>query len=134
MLRSKGINNEKVLFSVEKIPPHYFLYLLGNKKGYQDINFEELDRVLNLRRFNLIGINNRDLTTFNVDLSITEQLAKKHEKDLQKNEFLLVSESGLFSRHDLERVLSAGANAVLIGESLMRQTDITKGLKQLIGW
>ena len=48
MLRSKGINNEKVLFSVEKIPPHYFLYLLGNKKGYQDINFEELDRLLKI--------------------------------------------------------------------------------------
>tara|TARA_B100000029_G_scaffold490897_1_gene550454 strand:+ start:80 stop:646 length:567 start_codon:yes stop_codon:yes gene_type:complete len=48
MLRSKGIINEKVLFSVEKIPPHYFLYLLGKKQGFQDINFEELDRLLKI--------------------------------------------------------------------------------------
>ena len=45
MLRSKGINNEKVLFSIEKIPPHYFLHLLGNYNNLEDIDFEELARL-----------------------------------------------------------------------------------------
>ena len=46
---------------------------------------------------------------------------------------LLVSESGLFSRDDFERVRSAGADAVLVGESLMRQDDVTQALETLIG-
>jgi indole-3-glycerol phosphate synthase len=46
---------------------------------------------------------------------------------------LLVSESGLFSRDDLDRVVSAGADAVLVGEALMRQPDVTAALETLIG-
>ena len=45
MLRSKGINNEKILFSVEKIPPHYYLYLLRDHGSLQDINFDEIVRL-----------------------------------------------------------------------------------------
>ena len=93
----------------------------------------ELERVLKIGSFPLIGINNRDLTTFETDLSTTEILSKKYEKLLIAQDSLVVSESGLFERADLNRVLEVGAKAVLVGESLMRQDDICSGLRQLIG-
>ncbi len=74
----------------------------------------EMERALELGA-DLIGINNRNLKTFTTDLAITEQLA-----DEVPAETLLVSESGLKTLEDAQRVLDAGANAVLIGESLMR--------------
>ena len=95
-------------------------------------NSDELERVLSLGGFSLIGINNRDLKTFKTDLTTTEKLAKKYFKEFEQQEILLVSESGLFSRSDLDRVLAYGAQAVLVGESLMRKDDITNGLKELI--
>lgn len=92
----------------------------------------ELDRVLNIGGFPLIGINNRDLTSFETDLGTTERLLNEFDDRLKQTEALLVSESGLFSRADLDRVESAGAGAVLVGEALMRQPDIEEGLVQLI--
>ena len=80
----------------------------------------ELERVLALDGVELIGINNRDLATFHTDLATTEQLKERYGEQLRAKGCLLVSESGLFSREDLDRVLSAGADAVLVGESLMR--------------
>ena len=96
-------------------------------------NSLELSRVLDIGLFPLIGINNRDLTTFETDLSITEKLIKKHQKQIADQCPFMVSESGLVNRSDLDRVLAAGAQAVLVGESLMRQVDIRAGLRQLIG-
>ena len=95
-------------------------------------NSSELERIISIGEFDLIGINNRDLKTFKTDLSITEDLVSRYKKYLKNNEIVLVSESGLFNRIDLNRVYSAGARAVLIGESLMRQSDIKKGLIELI--
>ena len=93
---------------------------------------EELERVLNLGGFPLIGINNRDLTTFETDLETTETLSKQFATRLQQQSVLLVSESGLFNRADLDRVQAVGAEAVLVGEALMRQSDVCAGLKQLM--
>ena len=93
----------------------------------------EMERVINIGSFPLIGINNRDLTTFETDLATTENLARKYEKFLNEQGSLLVSESGLSDRANLNRVLYAGAKAVLVGESLMRQEDICAGLMKLIG-
>ena len=93
----------------------------------------ELERVLNLDSFPLIGINNRNLTTFDTDIAITETLSKKYEKRFKEQGSLVVSESGLFERADLNRVCAVGAHAVLIGESLMRKDDICNGLRELIG-
>jgi indole-3-glycerol phosphate synthase len=77
----------------------------------------EMERALDLDA-DLIGINNRNLKTFTTDLATTERLAEEAGEDV-----LLVSESGLKSPADCQRVLAAGANAVLIGESLMRAAD-----------
>jgi len=93
----------------------------------------EMERVLALDGVELIGINNRDLSTFAVDLATTEQLMATYGPRVRERGALLVSESGLFSRDDLDRVVSAGADAVLVGEALMRQADVTAALETLIG-
>jgi indole-3-glycerol phosphate synthase len=93
---------------------------------------EELERVLQLGGFPLIGINNRDLASFETDLATTERLMQRFGQQLQQTDTLLVSESGLFTRNDLDRVQSAGAKAVLVGEALMRQPDVEAGLRTLI--
>ncbi|AII44024.1 indole-3-glycerol-phosphate synthase [Synechococcus sp. KORDI-100] len=93
---------------------------------------QELERVLNLGGFPLIGINNRDLASFETDLATTERLMQRFGQQLRQSDCLLVSESGLFTRHDLDRVQSAGASAVLVGEALMRQPDVEAGLRSLI--
>jgi indole-3-glycerol phosphate synthase len=93
----------------------------------------ELERVLALDGVQLIGINNRNLATFETDLATTEQLTERYGDQIRAKGCLLVSESGLLSRDDLDRVQSAGSDAVLVGESLMRQPDVTAALEMLIG-
>jgi indole-3-glycerol phosphate synthase len=93
---------------------------------------EELQRVLALGGFPLIGINNRDLTSFETDLATTETLTAQFAQPLAEQQILLVSESGLFQRADLDRVQAAGAQAVLVGEALMRQADVEAALQSLI--
>ena len=92
----------------------------------------ELERVLRLGGFPLIGINNRDLASFHTDLATTERLTADFGSRLREQQALLVSESGLFSRADLDRVKAAGAEAVLVGEALMRQQDVQAALTALI--
>ena len=93
----------------------------------------EMERVLALEGVQLIGINNRNLATFETDLATTEQLTASYGDQIRAKGCLLVSESGLASRDDLDRVQSAGADAVLVGEALMRQADVTAALETLIG-
>jgi indole-3-glycerol phosphate synthase len=93
----------------------------------------EMERVLQLEGVTLIGINNRDLASFTVDLATTEELMAAFGERVRGRGALLVSESGLFSRQDLDRAVGAGADAVLVGEALMRQDDVTAALETLIG-
>ena len=82
-----------------------------------------MDRALELGA-DLIGVNNRNLKTFAVDLATTEQLAEEVPEEV-----LLVSESGIKSPADARRVLAAGANAVLIGEALMRAHEPSREIE-----
>jgi indole-3-glycerol phosphate synthase len=84
---------------------------------------EEFDRVLELDGVKLIGINNRNLTNFNVDLQTTCRLLNSRQQKLVDRQLLIVSESGLHTAADLKIVTDAGVNAVLIGESLVKQDD-----------
>ena len=86
----------------------------------------EMDRAAALGA-TLIGVNNRDLRTFNVDLAVTERLSVKAPENA-----LLVTESGIFTPADAARLERAGASAMLVGESLMRQADVEAATKALL--
>ncbi|MEM9725262.1 MAG: indole-3-glycerol phosphate synthase TrpC [Pseudomonadota bacterium] len=88
---------------------------------------EELSRALALRS-PLIGVNNRDLRHFETRLETTETLAAAIPTDR-----LLVAESGIFTTSDVTRMAAAGAQAVLVGESLMRQPDVAQAALVLMG-
>ena len=75
----------------------------------------------------IIGINNRDLKTFQTNLDTTLRLRKLIPKDK-----FVVSESGIHSRQDVEMLQEFGINAILVGESLMRSTDISAKVKELM--
>lgn len=77
----------------------------------------------------IIGINNRDLDTFNVDISTTKELAKKIPANCT-----IVSESGIGSKIDLDYLMNAGVHAVLSGEHFMKSQSIQDSLEQFIGW
>jgi indole-3-glycerol phosphate synthase len=83
----------------------------------------EFDRVLGLDGVKLIGINNRNLADFSVDLQTTCKLLTSRQQQLTDRGILVVSESGLHTPEDLKVVAAAGVNAVLIGESLVKQDD-----------
>lgn len=76
----------------------------------------------------LVGVNNRDLNTFEIDLNHCIQV----KRELPDN-IAMVSESGIFTRDDMELMLQNGVDAVLVGESLMRADDIGAAVRQLLG-
>ena len=85
----------------------------------------ELERALALGA-DLIGINNRNLKTFVTDLAVAETLAPRIPSDI-----VIVAESGIGGPGDIGRLATAGADAYLVGESLMRQADVAEALRQL---
>jgi hypothetical protein len=92
----------------------------------------ELERIALQRRAlalgaRLVGVNNRDLRSFVVDLAVTERLSKT-----LPSEVLLVTESGVFTAEDVARMARTGARAMLVGESLMRQPDVTAATRALL--
>jgi len=87
---------------------------------------EELDRALEIEP-KLLGINNRNLTTFEVDLATTEALSEEVPDGV-----VLVSESGLKTRADAQRVFDCGCEAILVGESLMRTGNIAQQVAELL--
>ncbi len=93
----------------------------------------ELNRALAIDA-QLIGVNNRDLKTFKVDLATTERLARKvavSGRDARQSK-ILVAESGIDARADVERLARCGAKAILVGESLMKSGNIQAKVKELL--
>lgn len=88
---------------------------------------EEMERALTHLRSPLIGVNNRNLKTLKTDIATTEELSALVPRDR-----VLISESGLRLRSDLDRMAAAGAHRFLIGESLMKQDDVASAVRDLL--
>jgi indole-3-glycerol phosphate synthase len=89
-------------------------------------NEQELDRAVKSDA-RIIGVNNRDLNTFQVSLETSERLAKQIPADAIK-----VSESGIINADDIQRLMNAGYDAFLVGEHLMKSGDAAKALRELV--
>ena len=105
--------------------------LIGEELGMDALvevhTYEELDKALSSEA-EIIGINNRDLITFEVDIKKSIEMVPHIPK-----EKLIVSESGIKSRDDIIKLEEAGVNAFLIGETLLKSDDIGRKLRELIG-
>jgi indole-3-glycerol phosphate synthase len=106
------------------------LYFYASELGMESLieiyDPENLDRVLKLEP-PLLGVNNRDLRTFVVDLNHTLEIVPRVPKST-----LLVSESGIKTRADVDRLKSHGVGAILVGETLMRSPDIASAVRELV--
>ena len=89
-------------------------------------NEAEAERALKLRDMKLIGINNRDLSTFNVSLESTERI-----RPMIPDEIVVVAESGIFTAADVERLANANVDAILVGEALVTSDDIPAKVREL---
>ena len=138
LYQARAAGADAVLLIAAILSDQDLAYLLKAAKALQLAvllevhNAEELERALTFDGVQLIGINNRDLASFHTDLATTEQLTAIYGSQIRAKGCLLVSESGLFSRDDLDRVQAAGADAVLVGEALMREEQIADALQALI--
>ncbi len=124
---------DAVLLIVAALDPHAVEELAGRAAG---LGLDALVEVHDERELehalaagaDLIGVNNRDLRTFETDLAVTERLAKHVPRGV-----VLVAESGIFTHDDVRRLERAGAQACLVGESLMREPDLGLALRELRG-
>jgi indole-3-glycerol phosphate synthase len=113
----------------------YFLKItatLGMTALIEVHTLEELDRVLNLAGVQLVGINNRNLENFTVDIQTTATLLAQRQALLKSRDILVVSESGIHSADDVQAVSQFGAQAVLVGESLVKQADLEVAIAALL--
>jgi len=106
----------------------------ANKKGMQvifevhkDYEFIEILGSLGVTRQNLIGINNRDLNDLNVDIATTKKLLQKNDK----KGHIIISESGISKAEEIKELKNAGADAFLIGTSIMESSDIATKVSEL---
>ena len=133
--RAKGADAVLLIAAVlENKDLNYFIKItkaLGMTPLIEVHTQAELDRVLELDGVELVGINNRNLEDFTVSLQTTQDLIAASKTTLEQRGILIVSESGLHTPEDLNTVKQAGAKAVLIGESLVKQDDLEKAIANL---
>lgn len=131
--KSKNIKADAILFIAAVLDKYKLkdFFDIANYFGLSSLfeihNEEELEKVLNLNP-RIIGVNNRDLKTFKVDINNSVRLRK-----LIPNNIIFVSESGIKSREDIKILEENKTSAVLIGESLMTKKDKEKEIKKLRG-
>jgi indole-3-glycerol phosphate synthase len=133
--RAKGADAVLLIAAVlENKDLNYFIKItkaLGMTPLIEVHTLEELDRVLEIPGVELIGINNRNLEDFSVSLQTTTDLLTARKEMLEQRDIMIVSESGLHTSTDLNIVKQAGAKAVLIGESLIKQDDLVQAIANL---
>lgn len=106
-------------------------HALGMRALVEVHTLAELDRVLGIESIQLIGINNRDLQTFETTLTTTAQLMESRRSQFEAREIFVVSESGIHTAADVATVYQSGAQGILVGESLMRQQDLGEAIAHL---
>lgn len=111
---------------------HSLARQLGMRALVEVHTLEELDRALALPDIALLGINNRNLEDFSVNVKNTQTLIEARRKQIAQKGITVVSESGIYSTEDLEFVGRLGVGAVLVGESLVRQVDIVEATRRLL--
>jgi indole-3-glycerol phosphate synthase len=132
---SRAAGADAILLIVAALPTRDLRYYIKMAKEYdlaalvEVHDREEMTEALDSGA-DLIGINNRDLHTFRSALSVTLDLLAELPPDPNR---LIVSESGIFTRADVEKLAQAGVNAVLVGEALMREQDIGAKVRELLG-
>ncbi|SET18688.1 indole-3-glycerol phosphate synthase [Oceanobacillus limi] len=130
--RAKYNGADVILLIAAALPKHKLVELFFYAKYQQlDVLLEvhnevELQIALEINA-SIIGINNRDLKTFHVQIETTEKLAEK----LNTDEILLISESGFRTQEDAKRAVQAGAKGILVGETLMRSKNIQETMNRL---
>jgi indole-3-glycerol phosphate synthase len=93
---------------------------------------EEFERVMAIEGVELMGINNRNLEDFTVSLDTTQQILAAYKEAVAQRSLLVVSESGIHTPEDVAKVTAAGAQALLVGESLIKQRDPGGAIAQLL--
>lgn len=133
--RAKGADAVLLIAAVlENKDLNYFIKItkaVGMTPLIEVHTLEELDRVLSIDGVELIGINNRNLEDFSVSLQTTADLLAARKEVIEQRNITIVSESGLHTPQDLKTVKEAGAKAVLIGESLVKQENIQQAVSNL---
>ncbi len=127
ILEAAAAGADAILLIVAALRQEQLIALLASAATYQLDALVEVHTLAELERAletdaEIIGINNRNLATFEVDLGVTEILSEEVPKEI-----VLVSESGIRSAADLARIKATGVNAVLIGEALMRAQNGAEG-------
>ena len=131
--KARAAGADAVLLIVAALPPALLRDLLGLTRSLgmtalvESHDETELEVALESEA-EVLGVNNRDLRTFELDLGTTERLAPMVPEDR-----LLVAESGVHAREDIERLAQAGADAALVGTALMRAEDPGEALRGLAG-
>ncbi len=133
ILEAKVNGADAILLIVSALSKDQCRELVAAAKEYQQDFLVEVHSTSELEfalgeDFDLIGINNRDLSTFTVDLATTEKLTPIVPADVT-----IVAESGIKTRQDIERLSKANIDAVLIGEAFMRQDDMTAAVQEFTG-
>ncbi len=133
VVEARANGADAVLLIAECLPGDELPQLLAKVRELGMTALVELYEPENLSRVidsgaRLIGVNNRDLRTFEVDLNHTVNMRQQMPSDR-----LVVGESGIHTRTDVEKLAAAGVGAILVGESLMRSDDIGAAVKTLLG-
>lgn len=135
LARSKGADAVLLIAAVLNDQDLQYFVKIAQNLGMTPLievhTLAELDRVLPLEGVNLVGINNRNLKKFSVDLQTTCKILELRREALQARNIQVVSESGLHTSVDLNLVKEAGADAVLIGESLLRKANPQEAIRSL---
>ena len=133
VVEARAAGADAILLIAEILDDALLRHLLDQARELRMSALVEFHDEANLPRVlasgaDLVGINNRDLRHFRTDLEHTLRLRDRIPPDV-----IVVSESGIRTRHDVERLEAAGISAILVGESLLRATDIGLAVDQLLG-